>query len=105
MYGPALRHHPSLRGFGDLNNLTMTPILLVIQILQYLKKPETYGNKGIFLMMGNAGFYIINPRRVVLQEFGTHCPRGSGPSLTERSKVAGAHDSADGEAEPRPDTP
>ena len=56
-------------------------------------------------MMGNAGFYIINPRRVVLQEFGTHCPRGSGPSLTERSKVAGAHDSADGEAEPRPDTP
>ena len=43
MYGPALRHHPSLRGFGDLNNLTMTPILLVIQILHTLKNPKPMG--------------------------------------------------------------
>ena len=37
-------------------------ILLMIEILHYLKDPKllNYGNYGIFLIMGKAGFYITN---------------------------------------------
>ena len=37
-------------------------ILLMIEILHYLKDPKllNYGNYGIFLIMGKAGFYIIS---------------------------------------------